>query len=168
MKAIIYHNPRCSKSRATLALLEKRKIDLEIIEYLRTPLSTETLQDLLDKLRLKPADIVRTSEPEFQASGMDQDAPDTDLLQLIVEHRNLLQRPIVVVGSQARIGRPPNRYWNCWTDRKAKAGDYSASLASVLRMNGTVKRRCSTSDARSRRSSQRHKTVISRSTLCNK
>jgi len=109
MKAIIYHNPRCSKSRATLALLEKRKIDLEIIEYLRTPLSTETLQDLLDKLRLKPADIVRTSEPEFQASGMDQDAPDTDLLQLIVEHRNLLQRPIVVVGSQARIGRPPEQ-----------------------------------------------------------
>lgn len=107
MKARIYHNPRCSKSRATLALLEERGVDFEIVEYLKTPPTTSELEALLTKLGLRARDIVRANEPEFKASGLSLDAPDAELLALVAEHPKLLQRPIVEVGPSARIGRPP-------------------------------------------------------------
>ena len=109
MKARIYHNPRCSKSRATLALLEKHGVDLDVIEYLTDPPSKATLENLLAKLGLRPRDIVRSGEPEFKASGLTLEAADTALLDLLVEHPKLIERPIVEVGSKARIGRPPER-----------------------------------------------------------
>ena len=109
MKARIYHNPRCSKSRATLALLEARGIDLEIVEYLRTPPSKATLIGLLEKLELKTRDIVRTSEDAFKSAGLDIGAEDDALLDLICAHPQVLQRPIVEVGAAARIGRPPEQ-----------------------------------------------------------
>lgn len=109
MKSRIYHNPRCSKSRATLALLEERGVDVDIVEYLSTPLSKQALIALLDKLGLAPKDIVRTSEDEFKASGLSIDADEQLLLELIVAHPKILQRPIVEVGSAARIGRPPEQ-----------------------------------------------------------
>ena len=109
MKARIYHNPRCSKSRATLALLEARGIDLDVLEYLKTPPSKSQLKTLLTKLGLSARDIVRSAEEEFKASGVAIDASDDTLLDLIVTHPKILQRPIVETDKAARIGRPPEQ-----------------------------------------------------------
>jgi arsenate reductase len=108
MKAKIYHNPRCSKSRAALALLRERNVDVEIVEYLERPPSRATLEQLLRKLGVPPLAIVRTDEPEFRALA-DRALGDDELLDLLAEHPRLLQRPIVEVGTAARIGRPPEK-----------------------------------------------------------
>jgi arsenate reductase len=107
MKARIYHNPRCSKSRATLALLEARGIDVDVVEYLREPPTFAELRELLGKLGLPAREILRAGEAEFKTSGLALDAGDEALLELIAAQPKLLQRPIVVVGDSARIGRPP-------------------------------------------------------------
>jgi arsenate reductase len=109
MKARIYHNPRCTKSRATLALLEQRGVDLEVVEYLDSPPSKRTLQTLLKKLGLRPRDLIRSGEPEFKESGLTLDAADDELLDLMASIPKLIERPIVEVGSRARVGRPPER-----------------------------------------------------------
>lgn len=109
MKPRIYHNPRCSKSRATLALLEEAGHDVEIVEYLKTPVDKRGLKRLLRKLGVGARDIVRRSEPEFKSAGIGDDASDDELLDLIVEHPGLMQRPIVETETQARIGRPPEQ-----------------------------------------------------------
>ena len=109
MKARIYHNPRCSRSRATLALLNTRNVEVEIVEYLVHPPSKRTLAALLEKLGLKARDLVRTNEPEFRASGLTLAATDGELLDLLVSHPKLIERPIVEVGAKARVGRPPER-----------------------------------------------------------
>jgi len=108
MDAKIYHNPRCSKSRPTLALLHERGVGVEIVDYLATPPSRDVLRRLLRKLRVPALTMVRTGEPEFEpfkgrALGDDQ------ILDLLVAHPKLLQRPIVEVDSKARIGRPPEQ-----------------------------------------------------------
>ncbi|HEX5050066.1 MAG TPA: arsenate reductase (glutaredoxin) [Gammaproteobacteria bacterium] len=110
MKARIYHNPRCSKSRATLALLEERGVTLEIVEYLREPPSRATLARLLDELGDAASELVRTSEPEYAELARRHPQPTRDqLLDLLVAHPHLMQRPIVEVGKRAAIGRPPER-----------------------------------------------------------
>jgi arsenate reductase len=109
MRAKIYHNPRCSKSRATLALLEQHGIDLDIVQYLETPPTRRILETLLRKLGLKPRDLIRSNEPEFRESGLTLDASDDELLDLMVAVPKLIERPIVEVGNRARIGRPPER-----------------------------------------------------------
>ena len=109
MKTRIYHNPRCSKSRAALALLEEAGYDVEIVEYLKTPLDKPGLKRLLKKLGLRARDIVRRSEPEFKSAGPGDDATDDELLDLIVGHPQIMQRPIVETGAGARIGRPPEQ-----------------------------------------------------------
>jgi arsenate reductase len=109
MKARIFHNPRCSKSRATLALLEQRGMDLDIVQYLENPPSRGTLESLLKKLGLKPRDLIRSAEPEFRESGLTLDASDGELLDLMVAVPKLIERPIVEIGNRARIGRPPER-----------------------------------------------------------
>jgi arsenate reductase len=103
----IYHNPRCSKSRGALALLAEHGIACEVIDYLANPPSKATLEALLDKLGVEPLAIVRTDEPEFAAlrSGATRD----ELLELVVKHPRLLQRPIVETPERAVIGRPPER-----------------------------------------------------------
>jgi len=110
MKARIYHNPRCSKSRATLALLTERGVDLEIIDYLAQPPSRETLRSLLRKLGVAPLAIVRTDEPEYRSAVADGRVPtDEELLDWLVTQPRLLQRPIVEIGERAALGRPPER-----------------------------------------------------------
>ena len=110
MKPRIYHNPRCSKSRATLALLEDRGIDVDVIEYLRTPLDADALTALLTKLDLTASDIVRTGEDAFKQSGVDlAGADDATIVELIAEQPKIMQRPIVETESAARIGRPPEQ-----------------------------------------------------------
>ena len=108
MKATIYHNPRCSKSRQTLALLEDKGIDLEIIEYLQTPPDQQTLQDILIKLDLTPMDLMRKGEAIYKELNLDDKAEDTRaLLDAMVENPVLIERPIVLANGKAAIGRPP-------------------------------------------------------------
>lgn len=110
MKPRIYHNPRCSKSRATLALLKARGIEPEVIEYLRDPLDATALRALAAKLALAPRSLVRTGEDEFKAAGVDlASASDEQVITLLAEHPKLLQRPIVETDTAARIGRPPEQ-----------------------------------------------------------
>jgi arsenate reductase len=107
MKAKIYHNPRCSKSRATLRLLEEHGVDVEIVEYLQTPPSADDIRGLLEKLGIPAAGLLRRGEGAFKASGLGPDSPADDLIALMAEEPIVIERPIVVVGKRARIGRPP-------------------------------------------------------------
>ena len=102
----IYHNPRCSKSRQTLALLQEQGIDPEIIEYLKTPPDEKTLDTLLKKLGMEPDDLIRKNEAVYKELGLAQ-ANRAQLLSAMVTNPVLIQRPIVVKGRQARLGRPP-------------------------------------------------------------
>jgi len=108
MKAKIYHNPRCSKSRATLALLAERRVETEIVDYLTNPPSRETLARLLRKLGQPAITLVRTGDPEF-AEYAGRKLDDDEILDLLVTLPRLLQRPIVEIGARARIGRPPEQ-----------------------------------------------------------
>ncbi len=104
----IYHNPRCSKSRQTLQLLEEQNIKPTIVEYLKTPLSVAQLNDLLKKLGISARDLLRTSEQDYKDRNLNNpDLTEEDLLQAMVEAPKLMQRPIVENGSKAAIGRPP-------------------------------------------------------------
>ena len=106
---IIYHNPRCSKSRETLQILTESGETPTIVKYLETPPSVDELKRLLALLQLSPRDIVRSGEPAYADSGLDDlSADDETVLEAIVKHPILLQRPIVVRGKQAEIGRPPD------------------------------------------------------------
>lgn len=103
----LYHNPRCSKSRQALALLEERGYTPEIIEYLKTPPDLETLKQLLARLQLKPRGILRKKEKEYSELGLDDETlTDDQILQAIIKAPKLLERPILVRGDRAAIGRP--------------------------------------------------------------
>jgi arsenate reductase len=108
MKVTIYHDPRCSKSRATLALLEERGAKPNVIEYLKTPPSVAELKSVLRKLKLKPHDLLRTGEPRYAELGLKtRKLGDDELIALMVANPSLIERPIVVAGGKAAIGRPP-------------------------------------------------------------
>lgn len=108
MNTTIYHNPRCSKSRQTLALLEERGIQPEIIKYLETPPDAQTLDRLLNMLGKEPRELMRRQEAEYKALGLDDPALSREtLIQAMVEHPKLIERPIVVQGERAALGRPP-------------------------------------------------------------
>jgi arsenate reductase (glutaredoxin) len=108
MKATIYHNPRCSKSRQTLALLEDKGVDLEIIEYLQTPPDQQTLTDILSKLELSPLELMRKGESVYKELELGNKAEDPQaLLDAMVENPILIERPIVLANGKAAIGRPP-------------------------------------------------------------
>ncbi len=107
-KVIIYHNPRCSKSRQTIELLRSRDLNPEVILYLDNPPDLSTIQSLLKKLDLPVRDIIRDSEAEYQRLNLSDPAlTDEALIKAIVTCPGLLQRPIVVHNSRAVIGRPP-------------------------------------------------------------
>ena len=104
----LYHNPRCSKSRQTLALLEERGIEPEIIKYLETPPDVATITGLLDKLGISAIELIRRGEAPCAELGLaGREGDDAALIEAMVSHPVLIQRPIVVSGEQARIGRPP-------------------------------------------------------------
>jgi arsenate reductase (glutaredoxin) len=106
----LYHNPRCSKSRAALALLASRGIEPRIVAYLETPPNREELAALVRKLGVDARRLLRSGEPEYAALGLDDPAlGDTALLDAIATHPRLLERPIAVRGDRAVIGRPPER-----------------------------------------------------------
>lgn len=104
----IYHNPRCSKSRQTLALLEEAKVDIDIVEYLKNPPNEETIKELLDLLSLEPRQMMRTKEAEYKEQNLGaDDVSSQDLINAMVNTPKLIERPIVVVNDKACIGRPP-------------------------------------------------------------
>ena len=110
MSATIYHNPRCSKSRQTLELLQQNDIDAEVVEYLKTPPDAETLDQLLTLLGMEPRQLMRTHETEYKDNHLDDDSLSRDqLIQAMVAHPKLIERPIVVSADKkkAAIGRPP-------------------------------------------------------------
>ena len=104
---LIYHNPRCSKSRATLALLREHGVEPEVVLYLEQPLSVAALKRLLGKLEITAAEWVRHSEPEFKAAGLHTGSSAAQLLSAVSAHPKLMERPVVVRGERAVLGRPP-------------------------------------------------------------
>lgn len=109
MSTVIYHNPRCSKSRATLALLTERGIEPEVITYLETPPSKAELKQVLSQLGVAPPDIIRFNEQVAKQAGLrpNDSRSEDEWLELMLANPILIERPIVVCGDQARIGRPP-------------------------------------------------------------
>ncbi len=106
----IYHNPRCSKSRATLQLLRDRGLDPEVIEYLQTPPSAEELGDLLSLLGLEPRELARVKEGAYAEAGIGDTALGRDeVIAKMVANPSVIERPIVVCGDRAAIGRPPEK-----------------------------------------------------------
>ena len=104
----IYHNSRCSKSRATLALLQDRGCAVEVINYLETPPDAGELAVLLKQLGMRPRDLLRTGEADYQTLGLADPSLDDDaLIAAMVAHPKLIERPIVVANGKAAIGRPP-------------------------------------------------------------
>jgi len=107
MSVTIYHNPRCSKSRATLALLSERGITPEIVEYLQTPPSEVELDRILTLLDKSPDALMRRGEDEYKTYITGKDLSRDKAIALMVAHPKLIERPIVVHGDKAAIGRPP-------------------------------------------------------------
>ena len=103
----IYHNPKCSKSRATLALLAERGIEPQIVEYLETPPTAAELSALVAKLEIEPEQLVRKGEEIYKQEYAGKTLSASQWIAAMVRHPILIERPIVVVGNRAVLGRPP-------------------------------------------------------------
>lgn len=107
MSVTIYHNPRCSKSRAALTLLEEKKCQPEVVEYLKTPPNKETLENILGLLNMEPRDLMRKKEQPYKENNLNDPSLSRDaLIQAMVDHPKLIERPIVLANNKAAIGRP--------------------------------------------------------------
>jgi len=110
MTVSIYHNPRCSKSRQTMELIEARNITPTVIEYLKTPPSKTELKHILKLLQLSARDILRKKEAEYTELGLDDPNLNEDqIIDIMIKHPKLIERPIVVTDHSAAIGRPPEK-----------------------------------------------------------
>lgn len=108
MGTTIYHNPRCSKSRQTLQLLQDNNVDAEVVEYLKTPPDEKTLRSILKQLGLKPRQLMRQKEDLYKELGLaDESLSEDELIKAMLENPKLIERPIVVKDGKAAIGRPP-------------------------------------------------------------
>jgi arsenate reductase (glutaredoxin) len=106
----LYHNPRCSKSRAALELIESKGHTPTIVRYLETPPDTQTLSGLINKLGIQPRALLRTGEDAFRELGLaDESLSDAQLIDAMAAHPKLIERPILIAGDKAVIGRPPER-----------------------------------------------------------
>ncbi len=105
----IYHNPKCSKSRETLALLEARGIRPRVVEYLKTPPSAAELSAIVARLGIRPESLVRKGEDIYKAKYAGKTLTDAQWIEAMVRDPVLIERPIVVAGGKAAIGRPPER-----------------------------------------------------------
>ena len=108
MTITIYHNPRCSKTRQTLSILQEKGIEVDVIEYLKTPPDATTLSSLIKKLGIQAKDLLRKNEDEYKQAGLDKvDLSEEEIIQAMVAHPKLIERPIVVNKEKAALGRPP-------------------------------------------------------------
>ncbi len=103
----IYHNPRCSKSRNTLALLREHGIEPDIVLYLETAPDASEIRELIDRLGITPAQLVRRGEADYREAGLSAESGDKELVEAMVRYPKLIERPIVVRGDRAVLGRPP-------------------------------------------------------------
>ena len=103
----IYHNPRCSKSRQTLTLIREKEKEVEIIEYLKNPLTFEDLELILVKLDISPIDLIRNKEEIWEEEYKGKKLKEDEIIQAMVNHPKIMERPIVINGMKAIIGRPP-------------------------------------------------------------
>ena len=109
-KLVIYHNPRCSKSRQTLEILQQHERNPEIVEYLEHPPEREELKRILGMLGISARDLLRKTESIYQDANLDDDSlNDDEIIEAMCEYPALMQRPIVVQGDRAVIGRPPEK-----------------------------------------------------------
>ncbi len=106
-KFTIYHNPKCTKSRGTLALLQAHGVEPKVIEYLKTPPSASELKTLVAKLGIQPEALVRKGEDVYKSDYAGKTLTDAQWIDAMVKHPILIERPIVVSGARAVIGRPP-------------------------------------------------------------
>jgi arsenate reductase len=107
MTDVFLHNPHCSKSRAALELVRVAGVELPVREYLDNPLSTDELRSIVELLGVRPIEIVRRGEPQCSALDLTDETPDDEVLRAMAEHPILIERPIVVRGERAVVGRPP-------------------------------------------------------------
>jgi len=113
MSVTIYHNPRCSKSRQTLGLIQERIVDINIIEYLKTPPDISQLKQILKKLAYEPRQLMRKSEQIYQDFDLgNENKTADDLIKAMAQNPILIERPIVLSGEKAVIGRPPESVLN--------------------------------------------------------
>lgn len=107
MSVVIYHNPRCSKSRITLQLLLDRDVEPEIVEYLKTQPSFDEISEIVKILGIKPIELVRKGESEYKLANLNDNSPDTEVIAAMVKYPKLIERPVVINGDRGAIGRPP-------------------------------------------------------------
>ena len=113
MSVIIYHNPRCSKSRQALSLLQEKNIDTDIVEYLKSPPTVSELKDILLKLGYKPRQLLRKNEQIYKDLDLgNENKTAEDLVNAMAQNPILIERPIVLSGEKAAIGRPPESVLN--------------------------------------------------------
>ena len=110
MSITIYHNPKCSKSRQTLKLLQEQGINPVTIEYLKNPPTVEKLKEILSLLGVSPRDLIRKKEDEYKELDLaNSKLSDEDLIGFMVKNPNLIERPIVLANGKAALGRPPEQ-----------------------------------------------------------
>lgn len=110
MTISIYHNPKCSKSRQTLDLLKEKGITPKIIEYLKTPPTAEALKEILGQLGMAPRDLMRKKEDVYAENELDNPTlSDDQLIDFMIQHPILIERPIVLANGKAALGRPPEQ-----------------------------------------------------------
>ena len=113
MSITVYHNPKCSKSRQTLKLLEEKATGIQVIEYLKNPPTAQKLKEILSLLEISPRDLMRKKEDEYKDLGLNNSAlSDEDLIDSMVQHPVLIERPIVLANGKAALGRPPENVLN--------------------------------------------------------
>ena len=105
-KTTIWHNPRCSKSRDALALLEEKGIDADVVKYLETPPSKEELREVLDMLGIPARALMRTKEALYKELNLKEVTDEAKLIEAMAEHPKLIERPVVIKEGKAAIGRP--------------------------------------------------------------
>ncbi|MDH3648425.1 MAG: arsenate reductase (glutaredoxin) [Saprospiraceae bacterium] len=105
----IYHNPRCRKSRETLNIIQNYGLDPEVVLYLETPPSRQEIKDVLKKLGIKASELVRREEKLFKEAYRNKEISEEEWIRILADNPKLIQRPIVIKGSKAIIGRPPEK-----------------------------------------------------------
>ncbi|MBT0608904.1 arsenate reductase (glutaredoxin) [Aequorivita echinoideorum] len=104
-----YHNSRCSKSREALKLLEEKGETIEIVKYLQKPLTHAELKQIIELLGIEPINLVRTQEKDWKVNYSGQNLSDSQIIDAMIEHPRMMERPIAVKGTKAVIGRPPEK-----------------------------------------------------------
>lgn len=107
MSALIYHNPRCGKSRNTLAILKEKNVEVEVFEYLKTPPSFDELKNVINLLKIRPEELLRKGEAVFKENYKNKSFSEDEWIEIMVSNPILIERPIVVNNGEAIIGRPP-------------------------------------------------------------